>query len=571
MCGIYGITDNDTAFIKKYLELCSHRGPDGSNVWACDQVTLGHNLLGIMADPTQSQQPWITPKGNRLVYNGEIFNYNELLQKYKNFNDTTGCDTELLAWGLDEYGMDFIEEIDSMHGFAYYDVASQKIILSRDHAGIKPLYYAQIDKGLVFASEIKGMLDIVPNARTLDNLACSMLTRAGTNPLRNTLFTNIKKVLPGETLTYDIKKKSLVLSKRIYIKPNADLDYSKHDMKKMFADTVRRSAIGIRKIGVFLSGGLDSSIIAYELNKITDTVHSFTNRFAPEVGADEDYNSDSKIAGKFAKEQKFNHHDVLVSPAEYLSAWNDSIYFMEQPNYSPSNPVYCYTNKVLADNDIVVTMAGDMGDELFGGYPKYFDLYNSREKPSTWRDLLKLWMNRIRKGSYPITADPIDDDILIDELEKCYGEELWNPKDPTASYMALDCITQVPEEFLSRNDSYGMAYSMEGRFPLASKQFMQYCLNIKSEHKFLGNDMKSLVKKTYNKELPEYLLYKQKTGWTVPIGYWLKDEVDEKLNEVYDKAIGKDRMKLVGRSQKIGKRLLPEWQVKNWKETYKIK
>jgi asparagine synthase (glutamine-hydrolysing) len=400
MCGIYGITDNDTAFIKKYLEVCSHRGPDGSNVWACDQVTLGHNLLGIMADPTQSQQPWITPKGNRLVYNGEIFNYNELLQKYKNFNDTTRCDTELLAWGLDEYGMDFIDEIDSMHGFAYYDVASQKIILSRDHAGIKPLYYAQIDKGLVFASEIKGMLDIVPNARTLDNLACSMLTRAGTNPLRNTLFTNIKKVLPGETLTYDIKEKSLDLAKRIYIKPNADQNYSKNDLKKMFADTVRRSAIGIRKIGVFLSGGMDSSIIAYELNKITDTVHSFTNRFAPEVGADEDYNSDSKIASKFAKEQKFNHHDVLVSPAEYLSAWNDSIYYMEQPNYSPSNPVYCYTNKVLADNDIVVTMAGDMGDELFGGYPKYFDLYNSREKPSTWRDLLKLWMNRIRKGSY---------------------------------------------------------------------------------------------------------------------------------------------------------------------------
>ena len=571
MCGIYGITDNDTAFIKKYLEVCSHRGPDGSNVWACDQVTLGHNLLGIMADPTQSQQPWITPKGNRLVYNGEIFNYNELLQKYKNFNDTTGCDTELLAWGLDEYGMDFIDEIDSMHGFAYYDVASQKIILSRDHAGIKPLYYAQIDKGLVFASEIKGMLDIVPNARTLDNLACSMLTRAGANPLRNTLFTNIKKVLPGETLTYDIKKKSLDLAKRIYIKPNADQDYSKKDLKKMFADTVRRSAIGIRKIGVFLSGGLDSSIIAYELNKITDTVHSFTNRFAPEVSADEDYNSDSKIASKFAKEQKFNHHDVLVSPAEYLSAWDDSIYYMEQPNYNPSNSVYCYTNKVLADNNIVITMAGDMGDELFGGYPKYFNLYNSEDKPSTWRDLLKLWMNRIRKGSYPITTDPINDDILIDELEKCYGEELWNPKDPTASYMALDCITQVPEEFLNRNDSYGMAYSMEGRFPLASKQFMQYCLNIKSEHKFLGNDMKSLVKKTYNKELPEYLLYKQKTGWTVPIGYWLKDEVDEKLNEVYDKAIGKDRMKLVGRSQKVGKRLLPEWQVKNWKETYKIK
>ena len=575
MCGIYGITAHDPEFIQQYIKTCSHRGPDASKVWwdPEHQMTLGHNLLSIMAHPQLSIQPWKTPKGNTLVYNGEIFNYHELKEIYKGkgFAGITGCDTELLAWGLDEFGLDFLDKLDSMHGFAYYDKRKQTLCLSRDHAGIKPLYYAHVKQGLVFGSEIKGMLDIVPNARTLDHLACSMLTRAGTNPLRNTLFTNIKKVLPGETLTYDIKKKSLDFSKRIYMKPNADQDYSKNEFKKMFADTVRRSAIGRRKIGVFLSGGLDSSIIAYELNKITDTVHSFTNRFAPEVGADEDYNSDSKIASKFAKEQKFNHHDVLVSPAEYLSAWDDSIYYMEQPNYNPSNPIYCYTNKVLADNDIVVTMAGDMGDELFGGYPKYLNLYHSTKKPVTWKDLLLLWMQRIKKGSYRITNDPVGDEILVNELEKCYGEDLWNPEDPTASYMALDCVTQVPEQFLIRNDSYGMSYSMEGRFPLASKQFMQYCLNIKSEYKFQGNDMKSLIKKSYSKELPEYLLYKQKTGWTVPIGYWLIDEVDDKLNEVYDKAIGKDKLKLVRRSQKTGKSLLPEWQVKNWKEIYKIK
>ena len=575
MCGIYGITAHDPEFIQQYIKTCSHRGPDASKVWwdPEHQMTLGHNLLSIMAHPQLSIQPWKTPKGNTLVYNGEIFNYHELKETYKGkgFAGITGCDTELLAWGLDEFGLDFLDKLDSMHGFAYYDKRKQTLCLSRDHAGIKPLYYAHVKQGLVFGSEIKGMLDIVPNARTLDHLACSILTRAGTNPLRNTLFTNIKKVLPGETLTYDIKKKSLDFSKRIYIKPNADQDYSKNEFKKMFADTVRRSAIGRRKIGVFLSGGLDSSIIAYELNKITDTVYSFTNRFAPEVGADEDYNSDSKIASKFAKEQKFNHHDVLVSPAEYLSAWHDSIYYMEQPNYNPSNPIYCYTNKVLADNDIVVTMAGDMGDELFGGYPKYLNLYHSTKKPATWKDLLLLWMQRIKKGSYPITNDPVDDEILVNELEKCYGEDLWNPEDPTASYMALDCVAQVPEQFLIRNDSYGMSYSMEGRFPLASKQFMQYCLNIKSEYKFQGNDMKSLIKKSYSEELPEYLLYKQKTGWTVPIGYWLIDEVDDKLNEVYDKAIGKDKLKLVRRSQKTGKSLLPEWQVKNWKEIYKIK
>ncbi len=571
MCGIYGITDNDTAFIENYLKICKHRGPDGSNVWASDKVTLGHNLLSIMSDPDRSQQPWLTPKGNRLVYNGEIFNYNELREKYKNFHNTTDCDTELLAWGLDEYGIDFIDEIDSMHGFAYYDVSAQKIILSRDHAGIKPLFYAKIDKGLVFASEVKGMLDIVPNARLLDNLACSMLSKTGVNPLRNTLYTNIKKVLPGETIIYDVVSDTLDYAKRIYIRPNADRDYSKSELKKMFADAVKRSAIGKRKIGVFLSGGLDSSIIAYELNKIQDTVHTFTNRFEPAVQSDEDYNSDSKIASKFAKEQNFNHHDVVVSPSEYLSAWDDSIYYMEQPNYNPSNPLYCFANRVLSENNVIVTMAGDMGDELFGGYPKYSNLYNSEEKPTTWSELLTLWMKRVKKGSYPITDNPFDENVLVDELAKCYGEELWNEADPTASYMALDCVAQVPEQFFTRNDYYGMAYSMEGRFPLASKIFMQYCLNIKSKYKFEGNDMKSLVKRTYSKELPAYLLYKEKTGWTVPIGYWLIDEVDGKLNDVYDKVIGKERLKQLKRSQKAGKGLLPQWQVKNWKETYKIK
>ena len=457
-----------------------------------------------------------------------------------------------------------------MHGFAYYDLQRNTITLSRDHAGIKPLYYAEIDKGLVFASELKGMLDIVPNARTLDNLACSMMTRTGTNPLRNTMFTNIKKVLPGETIVYDLKMRTLNCAKRIYIKPNADKDYSKNELKEMFAQTVRQCAIGQRKIGVFMSGGLDSSVVAYELKQLTNSVNTFTNRITPEVRADEDFNSDSRVAKRFASEQNFNHHDVVISPSEYLSAWEDSVWYMEQPNYNPSNPMYCYTNKYLADNDIVVTLAGDMGDELFGGYPKYKNLYNSVNKPNSWRALLQLWLERVKKGSYVLTEQPINDETLLDELEKCYSDELWNPADPTASYMALDCVAQVPELFFARNDYYGMAYGMEGRFPLASKKFMQYCLNIKSKHKF-KNSTKDIVKKAYEKFLPGYIVNKEKTGWTVPIGYWLMDNVSDHLTSVYDQEIGKERLQSQGRSQKAGKRLMPEWQVKNWKEKYQIK
>ena len=165
MCGIFGITARDPEFINQYINKCKPRGPDGQDVWHDDTVTLGHNLLSIMAKPSVSKQPWRTPKGNILTYNGEIFNYYELKEKYKDFKDTTGCDTELLAWGLDTYGLDFIDQIDSMHGFAYYDINKKEIILSRDHAGIKPVYYAETKEGLVFGSEIIGLIDKVPNSR----------------------------------------------------------------------------------------------------------------------------------------------------------------------------------------------------------------------------------------------------------------------------------------------------------------------------------------------------------------------------------------------------------------------
>ncbi len=129
MCGIYGITSKNYSFIDQYIKTCSHRGPNGSGIWKGDDITLGHNLLSIMAKPNMSTQPWATPKGNILVYNGEIFNYYELKAKYKQFIDTTDCDTELLAWGLDNFGLNFIDEIDSMHGFAYYNIKKKELII----------------------------------------------------------------------------------------------------------------------------------------------------------------------------------------------------------------------------------------------------------------------------------------------------------------------------------------------------------------------------------------------------------------------------------------------------------
>ena len=269
MCGIYGITGQDPEFVHKFIEVCKHRGPDGQRVWWDETVTLGHNLLSIMANPDLSRQPWKTPKGNVLIYTGDIFNYYELKKKYngKGLAGITGCDTELLAWGLDEFGLDFLDEIDSMHGFAYYDISKKQIFLSRDHAGVKPLYYALISQGLVFGSEIKGLFDKVPGSRKLDELAVGCMSTTGINPLRNTFFTGIKKLLAGETIVYDIEDKKIIETKRVFIKPNSNKKFDPEEFRTIAKKSIHMASIGRRKIGVFLSGGLDSSVVAYELKK----------------------------------------------------------------------------------------------------------------------------------------------------------------------------------------------------------------------------------------------------------------------------------------------------------------
>ena len=542
MCGIYGITAKDPEFIQSFIDICKHRGPDGERVWWDDKVTLGHNLLSIMANPDLSRQPWKTPKGNILVYNGEIFNYYNLKKKYngKGFAGITGCDTELLAWGLDTFGLSFLDEIDSMHGFAYYEPDEQKITLSRDHAGVKPVYYAETQQGLVFGSEIKGMLDKVPGSRKMDELAVGCMTTTGINPLRNTFFTGIKKLLAGETIVYDIANKKITNTKRVFVRPNSNKKFDQAEFRKVARESIKMASIGRRKIGVFLSGGLDSSLVAYELKNVLGEANTFTNRMEPNYvhPKDGDHNEDADCASVLANENEFNHKEITITPEIVKQYWNDSIYYMEQPVYSPSLAMYCYTNKKLHDNGIVVTMAGDMGDEVLGGYPKYWKL--RKENFKTWSDVIDKWINRIKR---PIQV--YDKVVLRNELLKCYPEDLWNPNDPIGSYMALDCVAQVPEEFLMRNDKYGMAYSMEGRFPLATKTFMQYCMDIHSNEK-IGkekSDTKLLTKIAYKNLLPNVIINKMKTGWTVPLQHWWN---------------------------KSGKANIPAMILEDWKKTYKV-
>lgn len=576
MCGIYGITEKNPELIRGIIKKCSHRGPDGFDIYSSENITLGHNLLSITSNANDAKQPWKSPKENILIYNGEIFNYKDLVLKYKEkFLPRTTCDTELLSWLLDQYSYEEVIQniIDSMHSFVLFNKKKNELVLSRDHVGIKPLFFSIIKTGIIFSSEIKGLLGYIKNSNKIDRLALACTSLLGVNVLRQTVFNGIYKVLPGETIIYDLGLKKIKRSFRTLIKPYSNQKFIKEEFADITSKTIGNSVLGSRKFGIFLSGGLDSTLVAYELNKHIDQLNSFTNKFEPNVLiGGEDHNSDAFIAKKYADLQSFNHNEVKISPDIIVNEWDNAIRSIEEPRYNWNLPMYYYTNKFLSQNEIVVTMAGDIGDEIFGGYQKYSNIKQMDNKPKKWKDFLKIWA---KKFFSPVNLNmKFDYNDLIDVLEKALPEELWNPDDIANSAMALDCITTVSEDFFSRNDRYGMAFSMEGRFPLASKEYMQYCLSINSDYKIGKNDMnfKLPVRKAYKNKLPKYIFEKSKTGWSVPITYWLQNSeiVKKKFLETVNTQDG--IQDILNNNNYTGniKRNVITWMLRSWSQQYNM-
>ena len=518
MCGVVGISSRDETYIDKALSSIKHRGPDGAGKYIGATVSLGHCLLAITSAPKEGNQPYKTPRNNILVYNGEIFNYDDLVKQETEFNPKTTCDTELLAWGLDTYGIDFVHKIDSMHAFVYYDTSKEKLYLSRDHVGIKPLYYARCKEGIVFASEIRAVKYKVPTHHKIDPIAYSSWSHLGVNFTRNTFYKGIVRLMPGECMEYDIPTKEIKLVHRIIPKTENTRHFDPMEFRHEVKETCRKTIRGLRKIGIFLSGGLDSSMITHEIAQMMPSVTAFSNRVNPLPVHKEDFNSDHRCGLQLAKQLGITHRTVTSSPTMWMEYLRDSVLHLEEPFYNSSLPMYCQTNREMAHEKCVVTIAGDMGDEVLGGYPKY------RHVPTnnvTWRQLIQHWMKRL--ASPPRVRCDLDlNDILNILQQDVFPETMYNPKDILNSFMLMDVTANCSADFFQRNDRFGMAYGMEGRFPLATKQFINYAMSMPSSEKIQGTGLKMMTKKAYKDILPEEIINKPKTGWTAPHQQWVQ-------------------------------------------------
>ena len=306
------------------------------------------------------------------------------------------------------------------------------------------------------------------------------------------------------------------------------------------------------------------------MNKINPNVKTFTNRF--EVSGNENIkngiNSDADVAKILAKKENFNHHEVLVSPETLVKYWNDSIHINEEAIMNFNNFVYHYTNKIIKSHDITITMAGDMGDELLAGYYNHLNFVNNRKVKSSNDFLNYFSMLNTAPPMYNKKTNITKEDIQ-QKFKKIYLDNFWNEDDPLSSYMAIECLTIVPQEFLIRNDKLGMANSIEGRFPFTTKSFMKYCFSIPSVEKIdtITGTLKVLSKTAYNGLLPKEMLQKVKTGWAAPVGYWLSN--DKSVQNLFKQSVKNFSIpRNVG--AKTYKKLCRTWLYEDWKKHYKV-
>jgi len=512
MCAIHGIVDVKPELMVKMVKAAHHRGPDGNGIFEDDYITLGHNLLSIVGQVEEGKQPYHY-EDCVLVYNGEIYNYKDLSHNPK-------TDTETLAKGLKKEGWEFLKKCDGMFALAFYNKTTKELILARDTNGTKPLYYGYLKDKLYFSSEIKSLLECGFERRVCKK-ALSLYYNQGYNPGYLTMFEGIKKLVPGQVLVNGHSHN--LLDYNLPQVDNLDINHVKRNVQLKHNYSVKQTLMGRRNIGLFLSGGLDSTSILYEMKELGVRPRTFTSSFAT-TDPKSKLNQDSEIAKRVCDEWGIENNMLYQTQQDYVDALEDTFYALEEPRQGKSFPTYYNMNKFISSHDITVTLAGDGGDELFAGYKHH--------KDPDWRGKLKMLRINNRPLKNPELECSLDDQMAY-LLEWLPIKQILN-KDKLNDFLYVESLNALAEDFLVRNDKLGMAFSMEGRFPILNKRLRDYVRALPSELKIdidfakkPKNKHKYLQKKAYQGLLPKYILEHSKTGWRFPTDEILIGRMDQ--------------------------------------------
>jgi asparagine synthase (glutamine-hydrolysing) len=575
MCGIAGIfTYNDVQKIDSHLleRMCKsllHRGPDDEGIYVDQQngVGLGHRRLSII-DLQSGHQPMTNETGEVwIVFNGEIYNYHELKKdlEAKGHSFKTTSDTEVIIHWYEEHGEKGFQFLNGIFAFAIYDQRNKSVIVARDHFGVKPLYFAFHKGSFLFASEIKAILQDETFPRELDLESLNSFLTFRYNPSPQTLFKNIKKLLPGHYLKITKADPAEVTSYWEYV-PRTNNSISENaaveEYQRLLEQAVRRQMISDVPVGLLLSGGIDSAVLGVLMSQTSvKKIQTFTIGFPGEG----DYN-ELAFARQTARLIGSEHYDMEISQKDYMNYFFKSFEAIEEPIGEPTVSALYYVSK-LASEHLKVVLAGQGADEAFAGYQRYIGINYINKFYSLFRCMpfgffagLLPRNERIKRAAYVAGCAKEEERFLAtytiftpemkkalfkkeilrnasnadaELLDRLYSQT-GNYKDPLSKMLFIDARMKLSDDLLNFNDKITMANSLEMRVPFLDLELMEFIESLPASLKLRGLKGKYLHKKAIKKWLPDEIIKRKKLGFATPMDEWLQNDLADTAYTIFN-------------------------------------
>jgi asparagine synthase (glutamine-hydrolysing) len=576
-------TYNSTDVVRRMALALAHRGPDDMNLWVDDEggVALGHRRLSILDLSPEGAQPMVSASGRFVVvYNGEVYNWRDLRAELGSLGDQAWrghSDTEVVLAAIERWGIDgALRRLVGMFAFALWDRRDRALTIARDRVGEKPLYFGRYSSAFVFASELKGLRCHPSFVSEINRDALALLLRHNYIPAPHCIYLGANKLLPGTYLTISALDRDPVAKEYWTVRgvteagqrapfTGTDADAVEH-LDLLLRRSVREQMVADVPLGAFLSGGIDSSaVVALMQAQSATPVRTFT------IGFTEDAYNEAHHAAAVARHLKTSHTELYVTPQQALEVIPRLPTIYDEP-FSDSSQIPTFLVSQMARRDVTVSLSGDAGDELFAGYSRYV---LTRQ---LWKKLAWLPMRLRRLVASLITAVPArnlntlaallpfrgaysaHDSLLGDRLHKgaavlgldtadaLYHALVSHWANPEAlvigahepltvltsasrqpfvhgnieRMMALDMLSYLPDDILTKVDRAAMAVSLETRVPFLDHRVIEFAAQLPISLKLRNGAGKWVLRQVLNRYVPRSLIERPKQGFGVPLDSWLR-------------------------------------------------
>jgi asparagine synthase (glutamine-hydrolysing) len=571
MCGIAGVVNSkrgvEAATIRRMCQSIVHRGPDDEGIFVKDGAGLGVRRLSVIDLAGGHQPVFNEDKTLCVVYNGEVYNFQELRLELEGrghrFHSHT--DTEVIVHLYEEMGRDCVQKLRGMFAFAIYDTRKRSLLLARDRLGVKPLHYAFADGRLLFASEIKSILAVAPELATIDERALWQYMYFGYIPDPATAFLPIRKLRPGHVLEFEGDKVSIYqywdLPEYSTHQPRSE-EECLEELEYRLADAVRIRMIADVPLGALLSGGTDSSTIVALMARVSSRpVKTFSIGFRHA-----DFN-ETPYARLVSERFGTEHYELILEP-NIVETVESLTHSMEEP-FGDSSILPTYYISRLARKHVTVALSGDGGDEAFAGYERYQvhlqrrniswipewvgHAYRKHLHPKLPSGLLGRnlaysvslpWAERYMEG---ISLQPFDREmtLLSDDFRAAAfgaGDPMTTlrrfldeapARDPLSRVLYLDTKTYLPGDILTKVDRMSMLASLEVRVPILDHLLLAWITGLPAEWKMRGKKQKYIFAKLAEKlGVPREVLDRPKQGFALPLRHWMRNELKDLIMSI---------------------------------------